>query len=191
MVRVFITGSSDGLGLLAGEWLADAGHKVVLHARNPQRAHAARAKLPACEAVVVADVSTFAGMHSVAEQANELGRFDAVIHNVGTGYGNGERHVTEDRLTRIFAVNVVAPYVLTARMVRPDRLIYLSSGMQMGGDPDLADAQWEHRRWSGSQAYSDSKLHLTILTMVLARRWSDVLVNAVDPGWGAQARRTI
>jgi NAD(P)-dependent dehydrogenase (short-subunit alcohol dehydrogenase family) len=183
MARVFITGSSDGLGLLAGRQLASDGHRVVLHARNDERAATTRRSLPECEDVLIGDLSTIAEMKSVASQANALGRFDAVIHNVGTGYNDRERYGTPDGLSRIFAVNVLAPYVLTARMTVPNRLIYLSSGMHTGGDPSLADAQWEHRRWNASQAYSDTKLHDTILTMALAARWTHVMVNAVDPGW--------
>ncbi|MFI5347270.1 MAG: SDR family NAD(P)-dependent oxidoreductase [Elusimicrobiota bacterium] len=182
MARVFITGSSDGLGFLAGKLLAEQGHKVVLHARNAARAEETKAKLPACEAVVVGDVSTLAAMRSVADQANALGRFDAVIHNVGLGTERS-RVETVDGMAQLYAVNVAAPYVLTALMQRPDRLIYLSSGMHAGGHAGLDDPQWKHRRWNGSQAYSDTKLHDVILAMGLARRWPDVLVHAVDPGW--------
>lgn len=183
MARVMITGSSEGLGLLAGKQLAAGGHSVVLHARNPQRAEAARAALPTCAAVVTGDLSTFAAMCSVVGQINELGRLDAVIHNVGTGYSDARREGTEDGLAPIFAVNVLAPYVLTAGIKRPNRLIYLSSGMDTGGNPDLEDAQWERRRWNANQAYSDTKLHDTILMMAVAERWTNVMVNAVDPGW--------
>lgn len=181
--RVFITGSSDGLGLLAGRMLAEQGHDVVLHARNAKRADAARSALPASGAVVVGDVASIASIRAVAEQVNALGRFDAVIHNVGIGDREPRRVVTVDGLSRVFAVNVVAPYLLTALIEHPDRLVYLSSGMHTGGDAGLDDPQWEKRRWNGSQAYSDSKLHDLILAMAVARCWPDVVVNAVDPGW--------
>lgn len=181
--RVFITGSSDGLGMLAGKQLAQQGHRVVLHARNAQRAATTRASLPDCEAIVVGDVSTLAGIRSVAEQANALGRCDAVIHNVGIGDRELRRIETVDGLSQLFAINVVAPYLLTALMERPDRLVYLSSSMHNGGDASLADLQWEKRAWNGSQAYSDSKLHDMILAMGVARRWPTVRSNAVEPGW--------
>jgi NAD(P)-dependent dehydrogenase (short-subunit alcohol dehydrogenase family) len=84
MARVFITGSADGLGLMAGELLASQGHSVVLHARNEVRARDARAALQRAAAVVVGDLSTLAAMRTVADQANSCGRFDAVIHNVPT-----------------------------------------------------------------------------------------------------------
>lgn len=182
MARVFITGSSDGLGLLAGQQLAAAGHRVTLHARNDARAADARAALPQAEAVVVGDIATLAAMRSVAEQANARGRFDAVIHNVAVG-SRTARQETTDGLSQLFAVNVLAPYVLTALMTRPDRLIYLSSGMHRSGNPSLDDPQWTRRRWNGSQAYSDSKLFDVLLAFAVARRWPDVMSNALEPGW--------
>jgi NAD(P)-dependent dehydrogenase (short-subunit alcohol dehydrogenase family) len=182
MARVFITGSSDGLGLLAGKMLVEEGHEVVLHARNAERAASARSSLAGCKAVVLGDVSSIGEMRSVADQVNALGRFDAVIHNVGIG-DREARVETVDGLSRVFAVNVVAPYLLTALIERPDRLVYLSSGMHTGGDASLDDLQWTRRRWNGSQAYSDSKLHDLILAMAVARRWPDVPANAVNPGW--------
>ena len=65
----------------------------------------------------------------------------------------------------------------------PQRLVYLSSGMHRGGRPDLADLQWEQRPWSPAQAYSDSKLFDVILAFAFARRWPQVLSNALEPGW--------
>jgi NAD(P)-dependent dehydrogenase (short-subunit alcohol dehydrogenase family) len=183
MASVFITGSTDGLGLMAGRLLVEQGHKVVLHGRNEARAEAARAALPQSRAVVVGDLSTLAAMRDVAEQANRLGPFDAVIHNVGIGYREPRRVETIDGLSQLWAVNVLAPYVLTASMPKPRRLVYLSSGMHTGGDPNLDDLQWTRRRWNGSQAYADTKLHDVLIAFGIARRWPDVLSNAVNPGW--------
>jgi NAD(P)-dependent dehydrogenase (short-subunit alcohol dehydrogenase family) len=183
MAQVFITGSSEGLGLMTGRVLAEQGHKVVLHARNDKRARDARAALPSADAVLIGDLSTIAAMRDVAKQANAIGRFDAVIHNVGMGYQEPRRTVSPDGLSQLWAVNVLAPYVLTAAMEKPNRLVYLSSGMHLGGDASLDDVQWEHRRWDGSQAYSDSKLHDVLLAFGVARHWPDVFSNAVSPGW--------
>lgn len=183
MARIFITGSSDGIGLMTGRLLAAQGHAVVLHARGGARARDAQAALPQAEAVLVGDVSTLAVMRDVADQANAVGHFDAVIHNVGIGYREPRRVETEDGLSKLWAVNVLAPYVLTALMTTPFRLVYLSSGMHLGGDPDLDDLQGSRRRWNGSQAYSDTKLHDVLLALGLARRWSAVRSNAVSPGW--------
>ena len=183
MARILITGSTDGLGLMAAELLADSGHRVVLHARNEQRASSARAHLPAAEHVVVGDLESIEGMRLVAEQANTLGRFDSVIHNAGVGYREPRRRGTVDGLSHLFAINVLAPYLLTALITRPSRLVYLSSGMHRGGDPDLSDPQWVKRSWNGSQAYSDSKLFDVVLAFAVARRWPEVLSNALEPGW--------
>jgi NAD(P)-dependent dehydrogenase (short-subunit alcohol dehydrogenase family) len=183
MAKIFITGSSEGLGLMAGQLLAQQGHTVVLHARNEKRAQDTRAALPDAQAVVVGDVSTLAAMRDVANQANALGRFDAVIHNVALGDQERRRIETADGLSALWAVNVLTPYVLTALMARPGRLVYLSSDMHLGGDPSLNDLQWATRRWNGSQAYSDSKLHDVLLAFSMARLWPAVPSNAVNPGW--------
>ncbi len=183
MASVFITGSTDGLGLMAAQLLLRDGHAVTLHARNEQRASEAKAALPAVVGVLVGDLSSIAAMRSVAAQANTAGRFDAVIHNVGVGYREPRRIETTDGLAHVFAINVLAPYLLTALMTRPDRLVYLSSGMARGGDDDLHDPQWAARHWNGSQAYSDSKLFDIVLAFGVARQWSDVRSNSVEPGW--------
>jgi NAD(P)-dependent dehydrogenase (short-subunit alcohol dehydrogenase family) len=183
MARVLITGSSDGLGLMAARLLVDDGHAVTLHARNEQRGDDARQALPASEHVVIGDVESIAGMRHVAEQSNALGRYNAVIHNAGIGYREPRRIETVDGLCHVFAVNVLAPYLLTALIEPPDRLVYLSSGMHRGGEPDLDDLQWTRRGWNGAQAYSDSKLFDVALAFAVARRWPGVLANAMEPGW--------
>lgn len=185
MATILITGSADGLGLMAGRLLAEQAHTVVLHARDANRASAARRALPRAGAVLVGDVSTLEAMRDVAAQANTWGRFDAVIHNVGIGYREPRRVETADGLAQLWAVNVLAPYVLTALMHPPQRLIYLSSGMHTGGDASLHDLQWAARRWNGSQAYADSKLHDVLLAFGVARRRPDVRANALNPGWVA------
>ncbi len=86
MARVLITGSSDGLGLMAGQLLADQGHKVVLHARSDARAADAKKALPKAEAVVVGDLGAIAATKDVAAQVNALGSFDAIIHNAAVSH---------------------------------------------------------------------------------------------------------
>ena len=183
MAHVLITGSSDGLGLMAGRLLIGQGHSVTLHARNKARAGHARAALPETENVLVGDLRSLDGIRSVAARANAMGRFDAVIHNAGIGYREPRRVATVDGLSELFAVNVLAPYLLTALMTRPERLVYLSSGMARGGVADLFDPQWGDRRWSPAQAYSDSKLFDVVLAFGVARRWPGVRSNSVEPGW--------
>jgi NAD(P)-dependent dehydrogenase (short-subunit alcohol dehydrogenase family) len=182
MARIFITGSSEGLGLMAGQLLAEWGHRVTLHARNDARAADARRALPQAE-TVVGDVSVIAQMRHVAEQVNARGPHDAVIHNVGVGYREPRRIETSDGLSHLFAINVLAPYLLTALIDPPKRLVYLSSGMHTGGDSSFKDPQWAKRRWSGAQAYSDSKLLDVVLAFAVARKWPNVRSNALEPGW--------
>jgi NAD(P)-dependent dehydrogenase (short-subunit alcohol dehydrogenase family) len=184
MARVFITGSSDGLGLMAGQLLADQGHQVVLHARNDARADDAKKAATKAEAVVVGDLSTIKGAKDVASQVNALGRFDAVIHNAAVGYREGDR-ATSDGLPHVFAINTLAPYVLTALIERPKRLVYLSSGMHERAHANLDDILWRKRRWDGSAAYAESKLYDVMLAFAVARLWPHVLSNALTPGWVA------
>jgi NAD(P)-dependent dehydrogenase (short-subunit alcohol dehydrogenase family) len=184
MATIFITGSTDGLGRAAACALIDEGHRVVLHARSTERAAAFTDLAPRSAGLVIGDLSSAAGTRSVADQVNAMGRMDAVIHNAGV-YHTGGRAATPEGHPAIFAVNVLAPYLLTALIARPRRLISLSSGMHRGGDASLGDLDWTERRWDATQAYSDSKLYLTALAFAVARHWPGVLSNAVNPGWVA------
>lgn len=185
MARVFITGSSDGLGRMAAQLLLERGHKVVLHARNEQRGKQAMTAAQGAEAVVTGDLASIEQTLAVADRVNRLGVFDAVIHNAAVGYQEPERIPTEDGLSHVFAVNTLAPYILTALIKRPKRLVYLSSGLHRSGDTSLQDLAWKNRPWRGQQAYADTKLHDTLLAFAVARLWPDVLSNAVEPGWVA------
>jgi NAD(P)-dependent dehydrogenase (short-subunit alcohol dehydrogenase family) len=183
MARIFITGSSDGLGLMAARLLIEEGHAVVLHGRNDNRSRDALAAAPGAEGAVSGDLSTMAGARTVAEAANRLGRFDAVIHNAGIGSRQTRRVETEPGVPSLVAVNVLAPYILTALIERPQRLVYLSSGMHHGVRPRIDDLLWTKRAWSGASAYAESKLCDVILAFAVARRWKNVRSNALEPGW--------
>ena len=185
MARVFVTGSADGLGRMAAQLLLEQGHASVLHARNEARGREAMAAVPGAETVVIGDLASIRETRNVAEQVNALGLFDAVIHNAAIGYREPRRVATEDGLPHVFAVNTLAPYILTALIRRPKRLIYLSSGLHQSGDADVNDLLWEQRRWQGQQAYADTKLHDVMLAFALARRWRHVFSNALEPGWVA------
>jgi NAD(P)-dependent dehydrogenase (short-subunit alcohol dehydrogenase family) len=182
MSRVLITGSADGLGLMAAQSLATQGHQVVLHARNTQRARVAQAAVPLAKATVIGDLSSSTQTRSVAEQVNRLGRMDAVIHNAAVGYRE-PRVDTEDGLPNLFAINTLAPYILTALIDRPQRLVYVSSNMHLNAKPNLQDLTWQQRRWQAAQAYAESKLHNVLLAFAIARMWPNVLSNALHPGW--------
>ncbi|GAA2338516.1 SDR family NAD(P)-dependent oxidoreductase [Dactylosporangium salmoneum] len=174
MARILVTGSTDGIGLETARTLQAQGHEVAFHARSAERAAGLGG-----EEVLVGDLASLEQTKALAAAA---GKFDVVVHNAGIG-GQDERAMTGDGIERTFQVNVLAPYVLTALMPRPQRLVYLTSGLESVGVADLADLQYERKPWHGMQAYSDSKLHDVALAFAVARLWPEVYSNAVDPGW--------
>jgi NAD(P)-dependent dehydrogenase (short-subunit alcohol dehydrogenase family) len=180
-VRVFITGSADGLGLELGRQLQADGHEVVLHGRNERRADDARSALPGARAALAGDLASVSDTRRLAEQAGQLGAYDAVVHNAGLGFRE-QRLVTDDGVEQVFAVNVLAAYVLTA-LLPAQRLIYLSSGLHRRGAPRMDDLAWQARPWNPMQAYCDSKLLDVELAFAVARRWPKVIASAVEPGW--------
>ncbi len=164
--------------------LVSQGHQVVLHGRSRQRANEALSKVPGALTAVTGDLANIAETKSLADQVNELGPFDAVIHNAGV-YHEPRLARTVDHLPKVFAVNSLAPYILTCLIKRPKRLIYTISGLHRSGDSSLTDLTWSSRPWSESSAYADSKLHNVILAFAVARKWPDVLSNAMEPRWVA------
>ena len=181
MSRIFITGSTDGLGRAAASVLLGEGHDVVLHARTRERA-AVLGDLDLDAGVVIGDLASAAETRALADQVNQIGRMDAVIHNAGV-FLEPSRATTADGHAMTLAVNTLAPYLLTALIDRPDRLIYLSSGLHQTAAGPLRDIDWTGRQWNAARAYAESKLYVTALALTLARAWPDVLTNAVDPGW--------
>jgi len=182
MARVFITGSADGLGQMAAALLVKQGHQVVLHARNTQRGQQAKEKVPGAESVLIADLSSIEETKHLATEANATGRFNAVIHNAGV-YQVSKRDLSIDGLPLLFAVNSLAPFILTALIQKPERLIYLSSGMHLHGKSNSEGLTIDKFPTHGNFSYSDTKLHDIILCMAIARKWPDVYANAVNPGW--------
>jgi len=168
MARIFITGSAEGLGRATAHTLLDSGHGVIVHARNTARLGAVKDLVDRGAAVVVGELSDLEQTRDVARQVNAIGPMDAVIHNAGVLHS-----------ADIFQVNVAAPFLLTVLIERPQRLVYISSGMHRGGHADLGRLEGG----TGKVTYSDSKLYVTALAAAVARLWPDVLSNAVDPGW--------
>ena len=169
MSRIFITGSADGLGRLAAQTLMTNGHELVVHARSEERASALAPLIAQGATLVLGDLSD-------REQVEQLGRsfadvepFDAVVHNAGVWSGRA-----------VMPVNIIAPYLLTALMPLPRRLVYMSSASHYGGHPATDGVDWRGRR-SGS--YADSKLFVTTLMAAMARTHPALPANAVDPGW--------
>jgi NAD(P)-dependent dehydrogenase (short-subunit alcohol dehydrogenase family) len=167
--QILVTGSADGLGRAAADSLLSAGHEVVLHARNAERAGSLDPLVDRGARIVVGDFADRAEVLRVAAALNEAEPLDAVIHNVGVWSGRA-----------VMPVNIVAPYLLTALVREPRRLVYLSSGSHLQGRPSLSGVDWRGVR-PGS--YADSKLFVTTLAAAVARLRPGVLSNAVDPGW--------
>ncbi len=184
MARIFITGSADGLGLMEARMLVSQGHQVVLHGRNQNRADEALSKVPGALTAVVGDPANIAETKSLADQVNELGPFDVVIHNAGV-YHDPRGIRTVDGLPQIFAVNSLAPYILTCLIRRPKRLVYTSSGLHRSDDASLNDV-------TGVAGHGRNRAPMLIrscttssLPFAVARKWPDVLSNAMEPGWAA------
>lgn len=167
--KIFITGSADGLGKLAAATLLEQGHDVKLHIRSESRLAAIKDLLDAGATVVIGDLSNRDETIALAHKLNEQEHFDSIIHNAGVYQGS------------VHEVNVVAPYILTALMHRPQRLIYLSSGLHSSGHTDIESIDWNNKY--AKVSYSDSKLHITAFSAALAHRYPKVYCNSVNPGW--------
>ena len=155
MAIVLITGSTDGLGRAAAQSLLGEGHQVVLHARSAERAAMIAELASRSAGIVVGDLRSAAETRSIADQVNAIGRMDAVIHNAGV-YAQQSRGSTPEGHAGTLAVNTFAPYMLTALIERPGRLVYLSSGLHRGGEGSLADLDWTKRPWDPARAYAES-----------------------------------
>ncbi|OKK16084.1 short-chain dehydrogenase [Streptomyces sp. CB00455] len=169
--RILVTGSADGLGRAAAHSLLSAGHEVVVHARSHERAAGLAPLLERGAGIVVGDFTDRAAVRRIAAELNDAKPLDAVIHNAGVWSGPA-----------VMPVNIIAPYLLTALLRAPRRLVYLSSGSHFEGraHPSLAGIDWQGEH-AGS--YADSKLFVTALAAAVSRLRPRVLSNAVDPGW--------
>lgn len=183
MARIFVTGSARGIGAETARQLIAQGHEVVLHARDADRARVAEREAPGAAGTATGALDSIEDTKRLAHAATDLGPYDVVIHNAGVGGGRNERATSPDGLELIFHTNVVGPYLLTALMPLPSRLVYLTSGLEASGTWVPDDLQWSSREWDGMQAYSDSKLHDLMLAFEIAARHPEAIVNGVDPGW--------
>ncbi|GGY41169.1 SDR family NAD(P)-dependent oxidoreductase [Streptomyces djakartensis] len=169
MSRILVTGSADGLGRHAADALLSSGHEVVVHARDRERAAVLDVLVGRGARLVTGDFTDRDAVRRMADELNEGGPLDAVIHNAGVWSGRA-----------VMPVNIIAPYLLTALLRGPRRLVYLSSGSHFSGRPALEGVDW---RGDSAGSYSDSKLFVTTLAAAVARLRPGVLSNAVDPGW--------
>ncbi|KAJ5900121.1 hypothetical protein N7495_004865 [Penicillium taxi] len=184
MARILITGSTDGFGLEAARQLVQRSHTVYLHARNQERADDAKAKCPGAAGVLIADLTSVAETRKLAEDANAIGTFDAVILNAGLLYGPFRK--TETGVPAMVFVNVVAPYILACLLKQPKRLVFIASVLHREANTNMKDIFWLERgekEFKDFPAYCDSKFHVILLSQAVARRFKGTSVTAVHPGW--------
>jgi NAD(P)-dependent dehydrogenase (short-subunit alcohol dehydrogenase family) len=172
--RILVTGSNDGIGAEIAQILIADGHDVIRHARSVERVTG--------PGFVVGELSSLKSTRAMAADVLRLGAPEVVVHNAGWGSKDESRPVTEDGLEQTFQINALAPLLLTASLPKPRRIVFVSSDSISRGRIRLDDLQHE-QEWTQDAAYADSKLAMTALAFALARRWPDVLSNAVHPGW--------
>jgi retinol dehydrogenase 14 len=190
---VLITGGTGGIGRAAAEGLARLGARVAITGRDLPRATAVAAQLaaatgnPAIDAYA-ADLSSQAEVRRLADAVlAAYPRLDVLVNNVGGFWGH--RHPTADGLEHTFALNHLAPFLLTNLLLdrliasAPARVVTVSSGAQAMGRIDFDDLQGE-RNYSGQKAYNQSKLANVMFTYELAGRLQGTGVTAtvLHPG---------
>ncbi len=185
---ILITGSTDGIGLATAEMLVSKGHRVLLHGRNPTKLADTQETLSSLLGSGVveiyrADLSRMADVETLAKSiADKHTRLDVLINNAGI-YAPGS--TTDDGLDIRFAVNTIAPYLLTKRLLplmsREGRVVNLSSAAQSPVDPRALSGQIG---LSDGAAYAQSKLALTMWSRSLALSLEDngPAIIAVNPG---------
>ncbi|KAM0345656.1 hypothetical protein ACHAPU_006310 [Fusarium lateritium] len=185
MGRILITGSTDGFGFEAARQLVEKKHQVYLHARSQERADEIKTKCPGAAGVLIADLTSVAETRKLADDANAIGTFDAIILNAGLLYGPFRK--TEIDVPAQVFVNLVAPYMLACLLKHPKRLIFIASVLHHETkNTEIKDIFWTQRGdkdWNDFQAYCDSKFHVVLLANAVARRFKDVSVTSVHPGY--------
>src|SRR6476620_2784614 len=194
---VLITGGTGGIGKATALGLASRGARVAITGRDAGRAAQAAAEIRAVASapveVFIADLSSQQEVRSLADEVlKTLEGLDVLVNNVG-GFWN-TRRVTADGLEYTFALNHLAPFLLTNLLLErlkesgPARVVTVSSGAQAMGRMDFADLQGEHS-YSGQRAYNQSKLANVLFTDGLAARLAGtrVTANALHPGVVATA----
>jgi retinol dehydrogenase-14 len=192
---VVITGATAGIGKEAARGLAGMGARVVLVGRNPEKSHAVaeeiRATATASVDVALADFASLRSVRQLAETlADRYPRIDVLLSNAGVF--RVRRAVTGDGFEETFAVNHLAPYLLTNLLVArlkesaPSRIVVVASAAHYGQTLDFDDLQSE-RSYKAMRTYGRSKLANVMFTYALARQLggSGVTVNCLHPGFVA------
>ena len=182
MAVICITGSSDGIGLATARVLVADGHRVLIHARNRDRGRPVLEQLRGETTLVTGDLAQLDEVHRLADQIHANGPVDALVHNAGIWVRGNTPRTTADGLETTFAVNVLAPHLLTSLLAAElqGRLLWLGSGSANFGRPDPATLGGPQEP---SRAYSDSKACDVALALAWSRRLPGVASAAVDPGW--------
>jgi retinol dehydrogenase-14 len=190
---VLITGGTGGIGKATAIGLATMGARVGITGRDLARAEQAAADIRAASGnaavdAFAADLTSQAEVRRLAlEVLDAYTRLDVLINNVGGFWAH--RHPTADGLERTFALNHLAPFLLTNLLLdrlkasAPARVVTISSGAQSMGRIDFEDLQGA-RAYSGQRAYNQSKLASIMFTNELARRLrgTGVTATSLHPG---------
>ncbi len=191
-----VTGSNSGIGKETALALAEMCATVVMVVRNQEKGQKALDDIVSetgnrSVSLMICDMSSMASIRSfAAELKKRFNRLDVLINNAGAEYV--KREVTSEGFERTFAVNYLAPFLLTHELLdllkasAPSRIINVSSGLAKNGKVDFNDLQNE-RNYKGMKAYSNAKLMLMMWTYALSRKLEGtrVTVNVLMPGFVA------
>ena len=184
MATICITGASDGIGRATAEQLLAQGHRVLVHARSEERGRPVVDQLDGDVVLVTGDLASLAEVEDLARQVAAYAPLDVLVNNAGVWVRGDTPRRSVDGFETTFAVNVLAPHLLTARLADhlTGRLLWLGSGLAARGRPDPADPG---RSTDPGTAYADSKAADVLLAGAWGRRLPGVASAAVDPGWVA------
>ena len=182
MSTICLTGATDGIGLATARVLLDQGHRVLVHARTEERGRPVVAALSGDAVLVTGDLASLAQVRALADQVAAHGPLDLLVHNAGVWVRGKTPAASADGFETTFAVNVLAPHLLTTLLAEQltRRLIWLGSGMAGSGRPNPAALGGER---NPSRAYADSKACDVALAQAWGRRLPAVASAALDPGW--------